>query len=765
MTLLNGLLALGALAFTVPLAIHLLFRSRFTTVDWGAMHLLDSVIRINRRRLQLMNLLLLLLRCLIPILLAFCLARPVLTGFQSLPGDAPQSLVIAIDDSQSMSARDETGMTRMERVKRDLSQLVGKLSRRDEVIMILSGRVDAPASSMGPQDALRQLRQLAPLSGPIQLDRFLRAAVNAAGDASHPQRRVLLVSDFQSENVGDGSIEGLSRVADSLATADDRPVVSFLNYGAQSDQLANVSVDSVTVESPAVVAGRGGLYSARIRNASDRSAQDLRLLWSIDGQPLPPRTITISPRSTATNRLTHRIDDPGVHQVTLAVEHADALAEDNRRSIGVDVTSEIKVVLVDGQPSNRPLEGEADFLAIALSPFAFGGEDLPDAVRTTVVTQRQLAKQFSQQQPDILVLANVNNLGDESASLVAQFVLGGGALVAFDGDLLDVDAYNQGWACDQGTLAFPARLGDFVGSDDPQTAKPMAIGDLNAQYTPWGLLESKDERPLAKVEVYGYRKLILDPSVTSRNADGRSDDDELTLPPTITLLSMANGDPLVVSARRGRGKVVQFAVPCDAGWSTLPLRMVYLPMVQQLMLDLAGTRKQTTVSVGEAIAVPIAELDLPSSDAQQVSAKPDYTVTPPQGAEVSIEPTDEASPQLLFGDTDRSGTYRFRRSLPQPEGTPQSDGEPLIASTVRVVQVPFEESRLRDVDPARLSLVADSVGGSVYSDLSSLENDDLTRRFGREIWRLLLVALLIGMIAELFLQQRLIRRSLRGEPS
>ena len=71
MTLLNGLLALGALAFTIPLAIHLLFRSRFTTLDWGAMHLLDSVIRVNRKRLQITNILLLLMRCLLPILLAW----------------------------------------------------------------------------------------------------------------------------------------------------------------------------------------------------------------------------------------------------------------------------------------------------------------------------------------------------------------------------------------------------------------------------------------------------------------------------------------------------------------------------------------------------------------------------------------------------------------------------------------------------------------------------------------------------------------------
>ena len=122
MTLLNGILALGALAFTVPLAIHLLFRSRFRTIEWGAMHLLDAVIRINRRRVQLLHLLLLIVRCLLPILLAFCLARPLLTGFETLPGNAPQSLVLVIDDSRSMAARDEAGSSRLDQVKQEIGR-------------------------------------------------------------------------------------------------------------------------------------------------------------------------------------------------------------------------------------------------------------------------------------------------------------------------------------------------------------------------------------------------------------------------------------------------------------------------------------------------------------------------------------------------------------------------------------------------------------------------------------------------------------------
>ena len=339
MTLLNGLLAFGALAFTIPLAIHLLFRSRFKTVDWGAMHLLDTVVRVNRRRIQILHLLLLLLRCLLPVLLALCLARPILTGFQTLPGDAPQSLIIAIDNSRSMSARDagETGMSRMGRLQQELSAIVGGLTRRDEVILIRASDVESPAASMGVQEALRQIKTLKTEYGPVDLDRLVRAAIEASNESSHPQRRVIIASDFQSQMVHSGVLESLERMTSSLAAMAIRPVISFLNFGQDSEQLANVSVDSIDIESPAVVAGRNARYTARIRSSSDTPARDLRLVWSVDGQPLEPRTITIPPRSSITSRLTRNIEQVGVHEISLLVEHSDALLPDNRRSIAVDV--------------------------------------------------------------------------------------------------------------------------------------------------------------------------------------------------------------------------------------------------------------------------------------------------------------------------------------------------------------------------------------------------------------------------------------------
>lgn len=757
MTLLNAMLALGALAFTVPLAIHLLFRSRFRTVDWGAMHLLENVIRINRRRIQLLHLLLLLLRCLLPVLLAFCLARPVLTGFKSLPGDAPQSLVLAIDDSRSMAARDASGASRIDRARQSLVELLSRLSRRDEVILLPSSSVDSPPARMGAQDAISRVRQLRAQAGPVDLGRLIRAAVEAADDGSHQQRRIIVVSDFQSSTVNDAAMQALGRLSTQLADKPLRPVVSFLNFGVDTAQLSNVAVESIAVDSPAIVAGRGTRFSARLRNASDTPMRDLRLVWSIDGNPLNPRTISISPRSTVMSRLSRRIDVAGAHEITVSVEHGDALVEDNQRSIAVDVIRQINVLLVDGKPSNRPLDGETDFLAIALSPFAFGGEDQPDAVRTTVVKNQRLEKAIADRQPHIVVLANVDRVSDKARSAIATFVNGGGALVIFDGDAMNTDSYNQPWVAESGSWTLPAALDRFVGTTASPEATPLPIGETNAQFSPWDVLGARDQQPFGKVSIFGYRKLIIREQ-DAVDQPGQSSSDGETSPgnsAAVRLLSMGNGDPVVLMARRGRGRVVQFAVPCDAAWTTLPMRLVYLPMMQQLVLELAGSGKQMTYDVGNSFSVPASELAVELSDGQKVDDKqrPTFTLEVPGQSEVAIQPTEENSPQLMVDSAQAPGTYRLRQT------TPILSGDPIVTDTLRVVEVPAIESQLRDADSSRLAAAAEAVDANVYTDIGTLQADDRTRRNGREIWRWLLFALLIAMIAELFLQQRSIRRT------
>lgn len=793
MTLLNGILALGALAFTVPLAIHLLFRNRFQVMDWGAMHLLEAVVRINRRRLQLMHLLLLILRCLIPILLAFCLARPVLTGFKVLPGDAPRTVVIAIDDSQSMAARDASGMTRMEVAKRSVETLLESLSRRDEVILMPSSRSSLPVVSSGPQEAMEDVRKMRAEAGPVDLGILLAAAIEASSGGVYPQRQIVVVGDFASDSLGDESLATLSNLSETLQQQTLPPAIGFLNLGKDSDQLSNLSVDQIESNAAAVVAGRGGSYSATIRNASDLPLRDIRLTWFLDDVEVGQSLVTVASRSSTVARLTHRIDQVGVHVLTASVEHGDALMEDNRRSLAIDVIDEIKVLLVNGDPSQEPLEGETDYLAIALSPFAFGGEDQPDAVQTSVCLRQQLQKRLEADEPDMVVLANVSKLSESERADLSQFVQRGGTMVVFDGDQVDVEGYNAAWDSADGDWRLPATLGSVIGERDGENRSPQPPGVHHSIYSPWESLRTGNEQPFADVDVFAYRKLSVrrDPTGNLSRSVGETastgsdqqisgsveEGDDASGGVPITLWSLGNGDPLAVMARRGAGKVVQFSIPCDTAWSSLPLRLVFLPMMQQLVLDLAGNQQNVNVSIGDGLVVAtkslkpsLADLSYGDSRSGQGSGRAnsansdsggdvgpnvideseavEYRLQYPDGSQDTVKPTADLFPRLVLPIALSKGAYVFSAE------TPLVDSLPAQTQTLRLVSVPASESLLRDSDPDRLAAAAALLEATLYEDMRALTNDDQQRRFGREIWRWLLAALLVLLVGELFVQQR-----------
>src|SRR5688572_21081033 len=99
---LNPTLAvIGALAVSVPIIIHLLNRRKFEKVVWAAMRFLNVSVEQNQRRLQIEDLLLLILRCLLLLLLGLALARPTIKSFGGGGwfGGAKVTAVVLLDNS------------------------------------------------------------------------------------------------------------------------------------------------------------------------------------------------------------------------------------------------------------------------------------------------------------------------------------------------------------------------------------------------------------------------------------------------------------------------------------------------------------------------------------------------------------------------------------------------------------------------------------------------------------------------------------------
>ncbi|MDB6075621.1 MAG: hypothetical protein JWO89_3261, partial [Verrucomicrobiaceae bacterium] len=441
MTFLNGILLAGAAAFMIPLIIHLLNRRRVSVVRWGAMHLLEAVIKQKKSSVKMEQWLLLAARILLPIILALCLARPVLSSLSLLPGFGKTSVVILLDDSFSMRAP-ASGGSPMEQARHAIQRITDELPRGSDVQVVMAG--GTPHSLMDqPTSALdlvpKSLADQPSLSGPLSANDAFQAAAAALKKATNGAREVVLMSDFQQSD-WKAFAEGASIPAlEALMKQEPKPVVTFMRLFNES--IENLSIASL--ELSALVAAEGQPVGARVRvkNHGKRLWQDVALHLEADGTRLRTTRITVPGEGEVTLSLTHAFDTVGDHSLGVRLE-GDGFPDDNAAEAIVHVRRQINVLLVDGHPGNEPLSGAVDFLELALSPNMAAATGSKDLLLTSKVDERKMRKDDFNRK-EVIILADVGRLQGGHLSELEKFVKEGGGLLIFAGPTCDIATYNR----------------------------------------------------------------------------------------------------------------------------------------------------------------------------------------------------------------------------------------------------------------------------------------------------------------------------------
>lgn len=759
MIFINSLLALGALAFTVPLAIHLLFRNRFETLDWGAMRFLEAVVRVNRRRMQLRNLLLLLLRCLIPILLAFCLARPVLTGWQSLPGDQPLSMLLALDTSYSLEAKLEptsdgesaagpSNTRRINRLVDTAKDIIQSLPRGSDVTVITSataGRDEATDAFRGDAQAVLESLDKLQVSGrPLSIEALLSESLRKAGSAATERRQIVMLTDDAASDLSQSQLDSLASIGERRAAIKPEPALAWIDAwptsaSLTSSQLDNRRVVKLEPAQSASVPGQPVVWTVELRDdsrddagASSTLAVESSVDVSIDGLVIETRPVSFRD-GIATLTVETTFETAGRHVVEVALASDDNFAADNRLRADYLVLPPIDVWLVDGNVSDKPLQSDTDFLAIALSPFSLAGDKAVDLFRTTKIGVRELASQ-KDETPKIVVLADVGAISTDNAKWLSDFVeKQGGTLIVFAGPATEDTVWDKQLVSPEGTPLLPMSWGEVKSWDAASTG--AKIDENQMTYPPLASFSREAKGTLATVGVMSYR-MMKPRTATASSQDGKPAEDDATAETqkqsqdANVIMRLENGDPLMVVCEAGKGRVMQVATTANDRWTSLPRRLAFVPLMQRLLMHLAiGENRIATPAAGEPIVVDLATI-------ASESAEP-WTATTPDGRAVNVTPRDGI---LRLGETDLAGIYRFE----------SNDSQVFHAA----VNVPEADLKRTPSDPAVRDTAAKSIGATRYSSPEAFREDDSTQRFGRGIWRYVLLALLAAMIIEPVLQQR-----------
>ena len=721
MSFMNLALVGGAAAAAIPILVHLISKSQHREVKWGAMHLIELTLKSQQRRLRFEHWLLMLLRCAIPILLAFCMARPILKGTAALWSNSKTSLLVVLDNSYSLDFKGAGG-TNFEKARDTAAELVQELQRGSDVNVVLMSDPKTPlydTSVFNTEAVAEELQAMQAGFGQAQVSTALEHGAEQLLNMNHPHREVVLISDFQriSWPTEEGEAALRTRVGQQLQGLEMPPNLTLFHVGVEGRE--NVCVETVSTSHLLLGINQTVTVQASLRNYGERNHEALRVIFHADGKPVDEQQIPLGAGERRQVRFRHSFDTPGSHVIEVATD-ADSLKADNIFRASIPVWDKVPVLVINGAPDTEPLKGETDFLQIALQPYREGGEpDLVDLLESRIINVADF-NAAAIGDTRVVVLANVSQLQRSQLNELQTFVKDGGGLMIFGGDQLDQRWYNE-QLLPYGLL--PARLGEVADKrNDPEPFTRMVVQRFD--HPALKIFSNPRNGDLASAEVRQWHRTMEDP------------DNELVRP----LARLETGDAFLLEKIYGNGRVLFCATACDDAWSSLPLRPFFVPFSQRLCTYLAS-------SVMPSRNLGVNEKAVAHFPADQA------------GQEVMVMDTENEQFMLpielrggrgvaTFEETARPGLYTMQG--------PTGEAIHFVVNTRR------SESDLKQLTQEERRGVAAAMNADLVQDLGEYRDLDHTRRFGQEIWKPVFALVLFLLFFELWLERRMARQRVSG---
>ena len=599
---------------SVPIIIHILNRRRYRVVVWAAMEYLLAALRKNRRRLKFEQLLLLVTRCAMLVFLGLALSRPLgCSGstLASLAGGRTGLHVFVIDNSYSMAYEADRvkARTHLEQAKLLAKQQIDQFTAGGESVIIISAARQHPTQREGRTgtadeadahivvrstydldaaksviDRLEQSYSGTDLAGALQV-----AARLAREETKQPVKSLYVYTDFTRSAWEAGNGDVLRQIGREMTGVfGSRMRVHDLGKSGQW----NYAVLEVKPDGKLVTTKFHTDFLADVKGYG--AGPDAMVQWKWDDQLLGDGGRLRPGVGTEIQRQTKaQVTEGGAHVLSVSLVDDEKLKVDNTRLRVIEVASELKVLIVEGERGAGQLSGSGAFLDLALAPkreIGPGGTIRSDSyVAPELIGDLELNnKVFTDYRA--VILADVASVTASQADQIQKFVAGGGTLMVFLGEQVNPDAYNR--------VLLPKGLmpGKLV-------ARKAAAGDgkgFTMDFRPHGSMhpllnafKGEEKSGLDTAQVYTYYQVELDPQAKAE----------------VVLKYLAGeketNDPAITVQVLGKGRVVMASTTANPDWTSLPAKPAYPALVHELLsgnVDVGDA--WMNLEVGQAVVIP-----------------------------------------------------------------------------------------------------------------------------------------------------------------
>ena len=672
----------------VPVLIHMIQRQRTEVIEFPSLMFVRKIPFHSLRRQRVRHWVLLLLRCAALALLIAAFARPFFRSavLVAVTGGS-REVVILVDRSYSMGYGD-----RWERARDAARDVVRDLAPDDQATIIF---FDSGAQS-GARSTRNRASLLAAIDGAdlgVGTTRYGPALQLAQGifeDSDQPRLEAFLITDFQ--RIGVDSAANTLLPPGTVLT----PVMV-----ADTDETANISVTSASVQRDFFSDRERATVTARLANRGAETVEDLRVSIELTGRELESLPVTVEAYSSATATFAPFTLEDTAMPVSVRAE-GDALPHDNVFHFTV-APGDVVPVLVVGSP------GAAETNLYLRRALEIGSSP---SFRVTVrsvdeVTTADVAA------AGVVVLNDVGLPSGQIGGAITRFVESGGGLwivlgerIRWPGDDLDLLP---------GTFDEPA----------DRDGRGGTLGVIDFSHPVFEVFSSPRSGDLTTPRFFRYRPLDVRPTaaVLARFDDGAA-----------AMAEHAVGD----------GRVLIWTSTIDSFWNDFALKSIYLPFVHKVVEHLAAYSSPTPyLTAGQVL------------DLARYPGAADLDVV---GGNLVVR--DPSEDRVAVGSDGRAGFIELtEQGFYEVRDTDVADSESVLVA----VNVDLAESNLEQFDPQELvaAVTGRAAGDRSVTTDREVRPEDLERR--QTLWWYLLIGALGFLASETVVSNRLSRTELDAD--
>lgn len=520
MQFINPTMLYGLLAVLIPIAIHLFNFRKYRKVYFSNVRLLNQFRKKTRKRSRLLHYLVLASRIAAIVFLVIAFAQPYFPAPSGIQAGKLNSVSIFLDNSYSMEAAGEQG--RLFDDARNIAISIAGAYDADDHFQLLTNDFEGKHQRFVSREEFVQLVRETVLSPSVQSLEAIHARQRDLINRNRtPAAAAYVLSDFQQSTL-------LSALPDSSAS------YSTFLVPLKNKKTGNLYIDSCWFSNPVIRHNEVANLQVSLKNVSGNDLEKIPVKLMINGFQRAVAGADIPAGGSATVTLSFNNPETGTFKATVEINDFQVTFDDVYY-FTYNVSSSIPVLAIN--------EGEPN-------PYLSSVFSLDSTISFSNVNTRQV-DYSTLPSYRLIVLNELKSISSGALRELSAYVNQGGNLLILPSFEAGTEPLNQ--------LAAALAIS---GANHTDTARVLVAG-INTNHP---VFRDVFEREVAKDENINLpviRKHVR--YVQASNSRGE------------TLITLENGDPLLIAVNTGNGTIYQSAIPFTDIAGNFPRHAVFVP--------------------------------------------------------------------------------------------------------------------------------------------------------------------------------------------